>query len=328
MKPSHRPHRLTPLARGLLTAAVVSLVGVTAGPWPGALASPLAAVPSPAQTSSPTPGQTRSSPPPHGRAQSASGPHSDGADAVLRDRQRAGNSAGNSTSNSASNSAGTKLKRADQQFLTQALASGTAEVELARLAQSRAQNAELKSFAEHMVEDHTRVNGELRALGTRAGLDGPEDRGMSSGSRSGSGNTGAAMGSSSASASDLSTGAASGVTSGMTSGAGMRSTPGATPGSAGSSGTGTSTATGTPALSASAQRTMTRLQGLNGADFDRAFIQQMVSDHQRAVADFQRAASSASDSDVRRFAQQTLPGLQEHLQQARALSERLGGRSR
>ncbi len=319
MKPSHRPHRLTPLARGLLTAAVVSLVGVTAGPWPGALA-----VPSAAQTSPPTQGQPRSSPPPHGRAQTASGPHSDGADAVLRDRQRAGNSAGNSTSNSTSTSAGTKLKRADQQFLTQALAAGTAEVELARLAQSRAQNAELKSFAEHMVEDHTRVNGELRALGTRAGLDWPEDRGMSSGSRSGSGTTGAAMGSSSASGSALSTGAASGVTSG----AGMRSTPGATPGSASSSGTGTSTATGTPALSASAQRTMTRLQGLNGADFDRAFIQQMVSDHQRAVADFQRAASSASDSDVRRFAQQTLPGLQEHLQQARTLSERLGGRSR
>ena len=312
MKPSHRTHRLSPLARWLLTAAVVSLIGATAGPWAGARAAPLATVLSAAQSSPPTQGQPRSSPPPHGRAQAASGPHSDGADAVLRDRQRAGNSA--------SNSAGSKLKRADQQFLTQALASGTAEVELARLAQTRAQNAELKSFAEHMVEDHSRVNGELRALGSRAGLDSPAGRGMSTDSTSGSGAAGAAMGSSSASASALSSGAASGATPD----AGMRSTPGST----GHSGTGMSTTPVTPALSASAQRTMERLQGLSGADFDRAFLQQMVSDHKRAVADFQRAASSAADSDVRRFAQQTLPGLQEHLQQARTLSERLGGRSR
>lgn len=309
MKPSHRTHRLTPLARWLITAAVVSLVGVTAGPWPGAVAAPLTVAPALQSTPSSTQGQPRASKPT--RAPAASGPHSDGADAVLTDRQRADNASGG------------RLKRADQQFLTLALASGTAEVELARLAQSRAQNAELQRFAEHLVEDHTRVNGELRALGSRAGLDWPENRGMPSGSRSGSGPADAAMASSSASASPLPSGAASGAPPG----AGLRTTPGTTVNS-GSSGNSPSAGMGTPALSASAQRTMERLQGLSGADFDRAFVQQMVSDHKRAVADFQRAAARASDSDVRRFAQQTLPGLQEHLQQARTLGARLASRSR
>ncbi|MDL5033825.1 DUF4142 domain-containing protein [Pelomonas sp. APW6] len=306
MKPSHRTHRLTPLARWLITAAVVSLVGVTAGPWPGAVAAPLTGAPALQSTPPSTQGQPRASKPT--RAPAASGPHSDGADAVLTDRQRADNASGG------------RLKRADQQFLTQALASGTAEVELARLAQSRAQNAELQRFAEHLVEDHTRVNGELRALGSRAGLDWPENRGMPSGSTSGSGPAGAAMASSSASASPLPSDAASGAPPG----AGLRTTPG-TAVNSGSSG---SAGMGTPALSASAQRTMERLQGLSGADFDHAFVQQMVSDHKRAVADFQRAAARASDSDVRRFAQQTLPSLQAHLQQARTLGARLASRSR
>lgn len=306
MKPSHQTHRLNPLLRWLVTAAVVSLVGVTAGPWPGALASPLTGTPA-LQSTPPTS-------PPHSRARPASGPHSDGADAVLRDRQRAGTN----DRSSDRTATGSTLKRADQQFLSKALASGTAEVELARLAQSRAQDAELKRFAEHMVEDHTRVNGELRALGTRAGMDWPEDRNSSSG-RSGTGTS-----STGTSATGNRSTSASAPPSGAASGAGMQSTPGATEGSA----TGMNAGTGTPALSASAQRTMERLQGLSGADFDRAFIQQMVSDHKSAVADFQRAASSGSDSDVRRFAQQTLPGLQEHLQQAQTLSGRLGGRSR
>lgn len=78
-----------------------------------------------------------------------------------------------------------------------------------------------------------------------------------------------------------------------------------------------------PKLSASAQHSLDRLQGLNGAAFDREFMKQMVTDHKAAVADFQRAATSASDPEVKAFAQKTLPGLQEHLQLARSLSERL-----
>lgn len=39
---------------------------------------------------------------------------------------------------------------------------------------------------------------------------------------------------------------------------------------------------------------MTRLAGLSGADFDRAYMEMMVSDHEKAVAEFEAEASSGS----------------------------------
>lgn len=64
-----------------------------------------------------------------------------------------------------------------------------------------------------------------------------------------------------------------------------------------------------------------RLEGMKGADFDRAYAEQMVKDHQEAVALFQSEASSGGDADLKSFAQKTLPTLQEHLRMAQALPE-------
>jgi putative membrane protein len=58
------------------------------------------------------------------------------------------------------------------------------------------------------------------------------------------------------------------------------------------------------------------LEGLGGAEFDRAYMQHMVSDHQEAVTLFQNASTSATDADIRGFATRTLPVLQEHAQLA------------
>jgi len=66
-----------------------------------------------------------------------------------------------------------------------------------------------------------------------------------------------------------------------------------------------------------------QLSGLSGKEFDRAFIDQMVQDHEKAVSRFQEVASSASDPQVKQFASQTLPVLQRHLEQAKALQSRL-----
>src|SRR5262249_8215250 len=41
--------------------------------------------------------------------------------------------------------------------------------------------------------------------------------------------------------------------------------------------------------------TYNRLKGLKGADFDRAYVDQMVSDHREAVSLFSRASTSVSD---------------------------------
>lgn len=56
---------------------------------------------------------------------------------------------------------------------------------------------------------------------------------------------------------------------------------------------------------------------LNGAEFDKAYMQHMVGDHETAVADFEKAAIGASDSDVKAWAAKMLPTLKEHLQTAK-----------
>lgn len=66
-----------------------------------------------------------------------------------------------------------------------------------------------------------------------------------------------------------------------------------------------------------------RLTDLSGEDFDRQYIQKMVSDHQKAVALFERHASMAKNPEVKDHIQQFLPVLREHLQMAQDLQQRM-----
>jgi putative membrane protein len=52
----------------------------------------------------------------------------------------------------------------DLAFINDAAPGGMAEVELGKLAASKAQNAEVKAFGQKMVEDHTKAGDDLRAL--------------------------------------------------------------------------------------------------------------------------------------------------------------------
>jgi putative membrane protein len=59
-----------------------------------------------------------------------------------------------------------------------------------------------------------------------------------------------------------------------------------------------------------------RLAKLNGADFDRAYANEMVKDHKKDVADFKRETNRAKDPDLKAWASKTLPTLEDHLKQA------------
>jgi putative membrane protein len=72
-------------------------------------------------------------------------------------------------------------------------------------------------------------------------------------------------------------------------------------------------------LDAKHQAMYDRLKKLKGADFDQAYGKMMASDHKQDVADFRKAASSAQDPDVKSFASQTLPTLEEHERMAQSL---------
>ncbi|MCU1336132.1 MAG: outer membrane protein-like protein [Bryobacterales bacterium] len=63
------------------------------------------------------------------------------------------------------------------------------------------------------------------------------------------------------------------------------------------------------------------LASLNGGEFDRAFIKQMVADHEKTIAKFEMAQQSVSDPDVKNFITMTLPTLRMHLQSAKSLSK-------
>jgi len=63
-----------------------------------------------------------------------------------------------------------------------------------------------------------------------------------------------------------------------------------------------------------------RLSKLQGEAFDKAYSKMMVSDHKKDVSEFKREADSGSDPQVKNFASETLPVLQEHLQMAEKMN--------
>ena len=67
-----------------------------------------------------------------------------------------------------------------------------------------------------------------------------------------------------------------------------------------------------------------RLSKLSGAQFDREYMRSMVKDHQSDVAEFQRESTKAKDKDVRTYATNTLPTLQEHLRLAEDANAKVG----
>lgn len=58
----------------------------------------------------------------------------------------------------------------DRSFVTTAVSSGLLEVEASRLVLERSRHAELRSFAQRMVDDHSKANDELKSLAKEAGL--------------------------------------------------------------------------------------------------------------------------------------------------------------
>jgi putative membrane protein len=66
-----------------------------------------------------------------------------------------------------------------------------------------------------------------------------------------------------------------------------------------------------------------RLMALQGADFDRAYMQEMVKDHTQDVAEFEKASQTASDADLRNWAAAKLPTLREHLALARDVNSQV-----
>ncbi len=73
-------------------------------------------------------------------------------------------------------------------------------------------------------------------------------------------------------------------------------------------------------LTAEEKAYASHVKKLKGVAFDRTYLAKMVADHQKAVALFAQASSSASDPDVKAFAQTSLPTMRSHLEMAKQAS--------
>jgi putative membrane protein len=77
-------------------------------------------------------------------------------------------------------------------------------------------------------------------------------------------------------------------------------------------------------LNEAQERHQRALQNMSGREFDRSYIAVMVQEHSKAVKQFERAALGADNQDVRHWAAGSLPMLNEHHHEARALSASMG----
>lgn len=69
-----------------------------------------------------------------------------------------------------------------------------------------------------------------------------------------------------------------------------------------------------------------KLSRLSGAAFDRFYVREMVKDHEMDVAAFRKEAKSGRDTEVKAWADQTLPTLEEHLRMIMHIHRRMAER--
>jgi putative membrane protein len=155
------------------------------------------------------------------------------------------------------------------------------EIEAARLAQQQARNAQVKAFARTLITEHQQTMRRARQIARSANIT------IDTSMMARAGTTG--------------TGATASATTPTT-------TPGTTSGVAGQ-------------LAMMHRQTMERLRGLQGAEFDSAFMNAQVMGHQQVLNVLQRAQGQAQDSTVQRHLSTATENVQEHLDRARQIQQ-------
>jgi putative membrane protein len=204
-------------------------------------------------------------------------------------------SMGNSTGSMQRSTDGSMVDSGDKDFVNQAAQGGMTEVALSKLAEQRASNAQVKSFAQQMVKDHTKANQELTSLAGRKSIT-VSSRTLEAGPN------------------DMAADANPGTT-------GQQD-----PGSGSPSGTLTGQTLDKAKSDAHGehQAKMDKLSKLSGAEFDREYMRCMLEDHDRTIALFRRQADQGKDRDLKAFAAKTLPTLTEHNRMAQRIATSVG----
>lgn len=88
-----------------------------------------------------------------------------------------------------------RLDSSDKRFIMEVAHGGMMEVHLGKLASERASSAEVKQFAQRMVDDHSKANDELMQLASSKGVSMPQDANHSHSAAAGAGSQTADSGS-------------------------------------------------------------------------------------------------------------------------------------
>ncbi|QXU43716.1 DUF4142 domain-containing protein [Pedobacter sp. D749] len=179
------------------------------------------------------------------------------------------------------------------QFLQQATIAGMKEVSTGKLAAEKATDKKIKAFGQMMVDDHTRANEELRALAKIKKVNLPMS--MPEGELRPDGRVDSAPDNMRDTSRTKNAGGEAGNT-----GLAKKPTNGAT--------------------EADVTNAIEKLKSLNGASFDKAYVDMMIADHQDAVSLFEKATQS-TDVEVKAYANKYLPVLKKHLKRIQALAK-------
>src|ERR1700712_3440334 len=68
------------------------------------------------------------------------------------------------------------------------------------------------------------------------------------------------------------------------------------------------------AIDTDEQKVKDDLSAKSGADFDKAYVSNMIDDHKKDIKEFEDAAKNCKDADLKAFATKTLPTLKMHLE--------------
>jgi putative membrane protein len=68
-----------------------------------------------------------------------------------------------------------------------------------------------------------------------------------------------------------------------------------------------------------------KLSGMSGNDFDHAYMQSQLKDHEKAVSLFEDASKNCEDAHLKAWATRTLPTLRSHLKTVREWEKEHGG---
>ena len=77
------------------------------------------------------------------------------------------------------------------------------------------------------------------------------------------------------------------------------------------------------AVSDEEKKDMDAMSAKSGKDFDKGYIDDMVKDHEKDVAEFEKASKEAKDADLKAWAAKTLPTLQKHLEMAKEAQKKV-----